>query len=326
MVTKGMKEARKSSGHQESRTVIQPESKREINNQPCYFWRRSKLEDLIKQNKGESRYSTRSMVLIKSARVTDRIRTCAISNSDSKSSDLIKQNKGESQYSTRSMVLIKSARVTDRIRTCAISNSDPKSNVLDHSAIGTPLSFLEENFLTFLRQNSDLIFKKIQTNPLMAPSVEAFFGRSVGEPGADLLHYCRDFWKKRRRRRRTRRETRVLRWVESNERQRGAAGNLLKYIEIYESAIYYNNTAWARLLPFCGPNQKQNNRVGPNDRPPHGLGRRCRGYYLARNVIGEITSYNLFRNDMELFHFYAHVDTGLLEKRSQRRAARRAAS
>ncbi|KAG8336416.1 hypothetical protein J6590_045382 [Homalodisca vitripennis] len=42
-------------------------------------------EDLIKQNKGESRYSTRSMVLIKSARVTDRIRTCAISNSDSKS-------------------------------------------------------------------------------------------------------------------------------------------------------------------------------------------------------------------------------------------------
>ncbi|KAG8269607.1 hypothetical protein J6590_104086 [Homalodisca vitripennis] len=40
--------------------------------------------DLIKQNKGESRYSTRSMVLIKSATVTDRIRTCAIANSDSK--------------------------------------------------------------------------------------------------------------------------------------------------------------------------------------------------------------------------------------------------
>ncbi|KAG8335386.1 hypothetical protein J6590_069188 [Homalodisca vitripennis] len=32
--------------------------------------------DLIKQNKGESRYSTRSMVLTKSAMVTDRIRTC----------------------------------------------------------------------------------------------------------------------------------------------------------------------------------------------------------------------------------------------------------
>ncbi|KAG8259992.1 hypothetical protein J6590_107126, partial [Homalodisca vitripennis] len=44
--------------------------------------------DLIKQNKGESRYSTRSMVLIKSATVTDRIRTCAISNSDPKSNVL----------------------------------------------------------------------------------------------------------------------------------------------------------------------------------------------------------------------------------------------
>ncbi|KAG8274360.1 hypothetical protein J6590_004386 [Homalodisca vitripennis] len=45
-------------------------------------------EDLIKQNKGESRYSTRSMVLIKSATVTDRIRTCTISNSDSESNVL----------------------------------------------------------------------------------------------------------------------------------------------------------------------------------------------------------------------------------------------
>ncbi|KAG8305935.1 hypothetical protein J6590_058899 [Homalodisca vitripennis] len=44
--------------------------------------------NLIKRNKRESRYSTRSMVLIKSARVTDRIRTCAISNSDSKSNVL----------------------------------------------------------------------------------------------------------------------------------------------------------------------------------------------------------------------------------------------
>ncbi|KAG8306665.1 hypothetical protein J6590_042449 [Homalodisca vitripennis] len=41
--------------------------------------------DLIKQNKEESRYSTRSVVLIKYARVTDRTRTCTISNSDSKS-------------------------------------------------------------------------------------------------------------------------------------------------------------------------------------------------------------------------------------------------
>ncbi|KAG8306224.1 hypothetical protein J6590_052661 [Homalodisca vitripennis] len=39
----------------------------------------------LRSNKGESRYSTRSMVLIKGATVTDRIRTCAISNSDSKS-------------------------------------------------------------------------------------------------------------------------------------------------------------------------------------------------------------------------------------------------
>ncbi|KAG8317322.1 hypothetical protein J6590_029895 [Homalodisca vitripennis] len=48
-----------------------------------------RLPDLIKQNKGESRYSTRSMVLIKRARVTDRIRTCAISNSDSKVDDVL---------------------------------------------------------------------------------------------------------------------------------------------------------------------------------------------------------------------------------------------
>ncbi|KAG8315688.1 hypothetical protein J6590_066019 [Homalodisca vitripennis] len=37
---------------------------------------------LSSQNKWESRCSTRSMVLIKSARVTDRIRICAISNSN----------------------------------------------------------------------------------------------------------------------------------------------------------------------------------------------------------------------------------------------------
>ncbi|KAG8255060.1 hypothetical protein J6590_101694 [Homalodisca vitripennis] len=47
-----------------------------------------KQRDLIRQNKEESQYSTRSMVLIKIATVTDRIRTCAISNSDSKSNDL----------------------------------------------------------------------------------------------------------------------------------------------------------------------------------------------------------------------------------------------
>ncbi|KAG8278619.1 hypothetical protein J6590_014174 [Homalodisca vitripennis] len=52
---------------------------------------------------------------------------------------LIKQNKGESRYSIRLMVLIKSATVTNSVRTCAISNSDPKSNVLDHSAIGSPV-------------------------------------------------------------------------------------------------------------------------------------------------------------------------------------------
>ncbi|KAG8250069.1 hypothetical protein J6590_005463 [Homalodisca vitripennis] len=40
-------------------------------------------EDLIKQNKGEIRYRTRSMV-------TDSIRTCAISNSDSKRDDPFK--------------------------------------------------------------------------------------------------------------------------------------------------------------------------------------------------------------------------------------------
>lgn len=39
-----------------------------------------------------------------------------------------------------------------------------------------------------------------------------------------------------------------------------SGGNLLKYIEIYESAIYYNNTPSQPL--FVGSNQKQNNRVG----------------------------------------------------------------
>ncbi|KAG8305066.1 hypothetical protein J6590_096620 [Homalodisca vitripennis] len=51
-------------------------------------WATGLCEDLIKQNKGESRYSTRSMVLIKSATVTESIRTYAISNSDSKSNVL----------------------------------------------------------------------------------------------------------------------------------------------------------------------------------------------------------------------------------------------
>ncbi|KAG8295394.1 hypothetical protein J6590_081504 [Homalodisca vitripennis] len=54
--------------------------------------------------------------------------------------DLIEQNEGESQYSTRSMVLIKSARVKDGFEP-ARSNSDSKSNILDRSAIGTPISF-----------------------------------------------------------------------------------------------------------------------------------------------------------------------------------------
>ncbi|KAG8314399.1 hypothetical protein J6590_093465 [Homalodisca vitripennis] len=48
-------------------------------------WVTGLYEDIIKQDKGESRYSTRSMGLIKSARATGRIRTCAISNSDPKS-------------------------------------------------------------------------------------------------------------------------------------------------------------------------------------------------------------------------------------------------
>ncbi|KAG8248194.1 hypothetical protein J6590_045228 [Homalodisca vitripennis] len=45
-------------------------------------------EGLLSQNKGESQYSTRSMILVKSATVTDRIRTCAISNSEPKSNVL----------------------------------------------------------------------------------------------------------------------------------------------------------------------------------------------------------------------------------------------
>ncbi|KAG8252905.1 hypothetical protein J6590_046324 [Homalodisca vitripennis] len=53
-----------------------------------YSWATGLCEDLIKQNTEESRYSTRSMLLIKSSRDTDRIRTCAISNLDSKSNVL----------------------------------------------------------------------------------------------------------------------------------------------------------------------------------------------------------------------------------------------
>ncbi|KAG8292047.1 hypothetical protein J6590_047949 [Homalodisca vitripennis] len=48
----------------------------------------SKHRDLIKQNKEESQYSTRVVLLIKNATVTGRIRTCAISHSDSKSNVL----------------------------------------------------------------------------------------------------------------------------------------------------------------------------------------------------------------------------------------------
>ncbi|KAG8286314.1 hypothetical protein J6590_062817 [Homalodisca vitripennis] len=55
-------------------------------------------EDLIKQNKGESRYSTRLIVLIKSATVTDRIQTCAIFNLDPKSNDLDRSAIGTPTY------------------------------------------------------------------------------------------------------------------------------------------------------------------------------------------------------------------------------------
>ncbi|KAG8294920.1 hypothetical protein J6590_092054 [Homalodisca vitripennis] len=51
------------------------------------------------QNKGESRYSTRWMVLITNARVTDRIRrTCAISNSDSQSNVLDRSASGSPNH------------------------------------------------------------------------------------------------------------------------------------------------------------------------------------------------------------------------------------
>ncbi|KAG8246907.1 hypothetical protein J6590_073941 [Homalodisca vitripennis] len=45
-------------------------------------------EDLIKQNKWESRYSKRSMGLIKSGSLTNKIRTYAITNTDSTSNVL----------------------------------------------------------------------------------------------------------------------------------------------------------------------------------------------------------------------------------------------
>ncbi|KAG8334992.1 hypothetical protein J6590_078905 [Homalodisca vitripennis] len=51
-------------------------------------WATGLCEDLIKQNMREIRYSTKSTVLITSVTVTDRIRTCAISNSDLKSNVL----------------------------------------------------------------------------------------------------------------------------------------------------------------------------------------------------------------------------------------------
>ncbi|KAG8335834.1 hypothetical protein J6590_058616 [Homalodisca vitripennis] len=50
----------------------------------CDFFSKLLTGRKTENNKGESRYSTRSIVLINSTRVTDRIQTCAISNSDSK--------------------------------------------------------------------------------------------------------------------------------------------------------------------------------------------------------------------------------------------------
>ncbi|KAG8253324.1 hypothetical protein J6590_036846 [Homalodisca vitripennis] len=68
-------------------------------------WATGMCEDLIKQNKGESRYSTRLLVLIKSAMVTDMIRIGAISNSDPKSNVLDRSAIGISSILQNNMVL-----------------------------------------------------------------------------------------------------------------------------------------------------------------------------------------------------------------------------
>ncbi|KAG8275726.1 hypothetical protein J6590_080719 [Homalodisca vitripennis] len=69
---------------QKTASVVEKQSSCEIEAHALFCpssWAIGLCEDLIKQNNGESRYSTRSMVLKKSATATDRIRTCAISNS-----------------------------------------------------------------------------------------------------------------------------------------------------------------------------------------------------------------------------------------------------
>ncbi|KAG8261992.1 hypothetical protein J6590_062299 [Homalodisca vitripennis] len=76
-----------------------------------------RIGDLIKQNKEESRYSTRPMVLIKSATVKDRIRICAISNSDSKSNVL-----DHSAIGTPTLVIIIN-KITKK-RYCLVSESE----------------------------------------------------------------------------------------------------------------------------------------------------------------------------------------------------------
>ncbi|KAG8270736.1 hypothetical protein J6590_078383 [Homalodisca vitripennis] len=63
-------------------------------------WATGLYENLIKQNKGESRYSSRSTVPIKGATVTDRLRTCIISNSASQSNVLDRSAHRHSQLRT----------------------------------------------------------------------------------------------------------------------------------------------------------------------------------------------------------------------------------
>ncbi|KAG8262599.1 hypothetical protein J6590_050095 [Homalodisca vitripennis] len=60
---------------------------------------------LTKHDKVESRYGTRTMVLIKSATVTDMVRTCAVSNSDLKSNVLDHSGIGTPSHITWCMSL-----------------------------------------------------------------------------------------------------------------------------------------------------------------------------------------------------------------------------
>ncbi|KAG8294695.1 hypothetical protein J6590_097258 [Homalodisca vitripennis] len=146
----------------------------------CIFcpssWATGLCEDLIKQNKGESRYSTRSMVLIKRASVTDKIRT-----SDSKSNIFDRSAIGtplDSMQNVNKLAnLILEMSYRQIFDECVLSemqkrNNDPLPNSMDRSVrilstdnrrITTsilPLRYPDGSFPTFQRPLNQSLARK----------------------------------------------------------------------------------------------------------------------------------------------------------------------